>query len=212
MATQSMTTSAPTAAFERCAAFGAYVTGISSVLYAVAFLILKQNGLASFLLGLGGFTGIFSIAALYNRVREADSGFALLALLLGAAAGLGTALHGIYNLALVITPPAGGILDLSTLPLQIDPRGFLAFGVAGISALLFAGLIARTNGLPRGLSTLGYVLALSLIALFLGALLTGNDAKSLAVLIPGALASLIATPAWYLWIGSILLRRPATAS
>jgi hypothetical protein len=42
--------------------------------------------------------------------------------------------------------------------------------------------------MPAGLAYLGYILAVLLVALFLGALLS-NDTKSLFVLVPGGLAS-----------------------
>jgi hypothetical protein len=42
--------------------------------------------------------------------------------------------------------------------------------------------------------------------LFLGNLVTGTNTNSLLVLIPGAVASLLATPAWNLWLGLRLLQ------
>ena len=46
----------------------------------------------------------------------------------------------------------------------------------------------------------------SVILLFLGNLVTGTNTSSLLILIPGAVASLLATPAWNLWLGLRLLQ------
>ena len=50
-------------------------------------------------------------------------------------------------------------------------------------------------------SIVGYVLGVSVILLFLGNLVTATNTSSALVLIPGAVASLLATPAWNLWLG-----------
>jgi hypothetical protein len=101
--------------------------------------------------------------------------------------------------------------DLSAIPLAIDPRGLLAFGVAGLSVGIFAILITRGGLLPKGLGNLGYVLSALLIALYLGTLLTNNDTHSLAVLILGGLASLIVNPAWYIGVGFALSAKERSA-
>jgi hypothetical protein len=80
----------------------------------------------------------------------------------------------------------------------------LAFGLTGIAVLVFAWLIVRSSAFPRTLGYLGYVLGICLVALFLGNLLD-NDAHSLAILVPGGVASLIATPVWNIWLGMRLL-------
>jgi hypothetical protein len=116
------------------------------------------------------------------------------------------AIHGVYGLASVIShAPASGVG--TTNPNPLDPAGFLAFGVVGLATVVFAWLILRSGQLPRGLGYLGYGLAVLLIVLFLGALIS-NNTKSLAVLVPGGLASLVATPLWNIWVGLILLRSP----
>lgn len=76
--------------------------------------------------------------------------------------------------------------------------------MVGLSLFVFAWLIVRSGDVPKGLGYLGYVLAVLLVALFLGALLT-NNAKNLFVLVPGGLASLVATPVWNIWLGMFFL-------
>jgi hypothetical protein len=204
MISHAETQTAQVAGFDRFAGGAAIITGVFSIAYAVAFLILKINWLADLFLATGGLLSTAVVTAIYQRVRQTDAGLALWGVLLGFVAGMGTAIHGMYNLTNDINPPPAGLRDLSALPLSIDPRGLLAFGIAGVSVGIFAILIRRGGLLPKGLGNLGCVLSALLIALYLGTLLTNNDTHSLAVLIPGGLASLIVNPAWYLWTGMAL--------
>ena len=201
----------PSAAFERFAGVSAIVTGLSSLLYAVFFLLVTgapHDYLPSLFLALGGLLATAVLTALYQRVRAAEPTFAAWAFGLGFIGQVGTAIHGVYGLASLIShaPTTTGVG--ATAPNPVDPAGFLAFGLTGLSTAVFAWLILRGGQLPRGLGYLSVVLAVALVALFLGALLSNNP-KSLAVLIPGALASLIATPLWNFWLGAIFLARRA---
>lgn len=196
------TTSTP--AFARLAGASGIIAGLCSIAYAVAFLILKNLGLADGLLALGAFATIPVVIMLHAHLRETDNTFALLGLILGIVGGLGGAIHGMYDLANAIVPPAHP-LD-AALPNPLDPRGFLAFGVTGLGGAVFASLILRSTRMARGFGALGLTLAVLLFALFVGNLLV-NDAKSLAILLPGGLASLLANPAWLIGLGSSFLRQ-----
>ncbi len=190
-------------AFDRFAGAGGFITGVSSLLYAVFFLLVKgslHEYLPPLLLAIGGFMALPVAVAIYTRVRDTDAGFALFAILLAAVGYIGTAIHGIYGLAALI-PTNTPALMLS----DQDPRGFVAFGLPGAAVFIFAWLIVRSGAFPRTLGYLGYALAVCLVALFLGNLLV-NDTKSLAILLPGGLASLIATPVWNIWLGALLWR------
>jgi len=196
--------------FDRFAGLAAFITGLSSLLYAVFFLLVSgslHDYLPPIFLALGGLLATAVLTALYRRVRDAEPTFAAWALGLGFIGQVGTAIHGVYGLACLISHTSAGGVGTSA-PNPVDPAGFLAFGLTGLSALVFAWLIVRSGRLPRSLGYLSYALAVALIALFLGALLT-NTPRSLFVLIPGGLASLIATPIWNFWLGAIFLaRRP----
>jgi len=205
-----MTTGTPTettvatqsVAFERFAGLAGIVTGLSSLLYAVFFLLVKgplHDSLPSFFLALGSFLALPLAVAIYQRVRSADASFALYALLLAAIGYLGTAVHGVFGLALLMpsTTSAPAVFEP-------DPRGFLAFGVTGVAVFVFAWLIARSRAFPVGLAFVGYVLGIALVALFVGNLVT-NDTSSYAVLIPGAVASLLGTPIWSIGLGLSLV-------
>jgi hypothetical protein len=209
MESQSAATSAsaPMMTFDRFAGVCAIVAGLSSVLYAVFFLLVKgplNTYLPPVFLALGGFLAFAPLVAVYQRVRREDEGFALWALLLAAVGYLGTAAHAIFNLAAVMPKSIdiGSAKDLN----QADPRGFLAFFVTGVAVLVFSWLIQRSGAFPVELAYMGYVLGVSVILLFLGNLVTGTNTSSMLILIPGAVASLLATPAWNLWLGLRLLQ------
>jgi hypothetical protein len=193
--------------FDRFAGVCAIIAGSSSVLYAVFFLLVKgqlNTYLPSVFLALGGFLALPPLVAVYQRVRRVDEGFALWALLLAAVGYLGTAAHAIFSFAAVVPKSidVGAAKNLN----QADPRGFLAFFVTGVAVLVFAWLIQRSGAFPIELAYVGYALGASVILLFLGNLVTGTNTNSLLILIPGAVASLLATPAWNLWLGLRLLQ------
>jgi hypothetical protein len=128
-------------------------------------------------------------------------------LILGVTAALGSALHGGYDLANALNPPDVNIANLANLPSQVDPRGLLTFGVAGLSLLIFGALINRGGQLPKGLGILAYILAALLIIVYLGRLIV-LDATSLIIVIPAALTGFVINPAWYIWLGVALRRKP----
>jgi hypothetical protein len=189
--------------FSHFAGYAGIIAGVSSILYAVAFLILKNTSLAAGLLVVGSLLAAVISITLYMQLRRVDEAFALLGMLFGVIGAIGAAVHGMTDLANAILPPATK-LDQS-LPNPIDPRGFLAFGLTGISVLVFAWLITQSGSLPHFLGYVGYVLAAALVALFLGNLLV-NRPSSLAILIPGGLASLLADPLWLIGLGIAFLR------
>ncbi|HET7273171.1 MAG TPA: hypothetical protein VFI90_19045, partial [Rubrobacter sp.] len=97
--------------FERFAGFCAILAGVSDLLYAVSFLTLQTILLSGLFLMLGGLLTSAALIAVYERLRETDASFALLALVLGLASSLGSAVHGGYDLANAVNPPPS-LLDL----------------------------------------------------------------------------------------------------
>ncbi len=191
--------------FERFAGLCAFAAGVAGFLYAVSFIVLRSAGLSGFLLLLGGLFSTVALIAVFQRLRAVDASFALLAAVLSVAGALGAALHGGYDLANAINPPS----STPDLPSEVDPRGLLTFGVAGLGLLLVAWLIGQSHGsgraFPGGLGILGYVLAALLVVVYL-ARLTILDATSLAIVIPAALTGFLINPAWYVWLGLALWR------
>ena len=196
----------PSTAYERFAGVCGIGAGLAGFLYAVAFILLRNDLLSALFLLLTGFIATAALVAVYHRLRSTDADFALWALLLGIIGALGATIHGGYDLANAINPPAGAPLDL---PSQIDPRGLLTFGVAAIALFVVAWLIGKGRQLPIGLSYLGYLSALLLIILYLARLVILDPANPI-ILAPALLNGFLVNPAWYIWLGIILWRGRAS--
>lgn len=197
--------------FEKFSGRLAILAGVAGFFYAVAFIIISRRDpttgallSALFLL----LTGLFASAAfvgVYERLKETSSGFALWAMLLGVVGALAMAIHGGYDLANAINPPAANIPSIAGLPSQIDPRGLMSFGVAGIVLFAVSWLMRKSDQFPKGLSLLGYLSALLLIILYLGRLIILNPAHPV-ILLSAILNGFLVNPLWYVWLGIRLLR------
>src|SRR2546421_9361767 len=127
--------------FERLAGYCAIGSGIGGFVYSVAFVLIARPapalgaGLSWVLLMIGGFLAAVVMVALYERFRDVDRSLALLALLLATIGALGSAIHGGYEVANLIHPPATSPSDL---PNPLDPRGLVTFGFTGLGLLGFA--------------------------------------------------------------------------
>jgi hypothetical protein len=188
--------------FARFASACAYLAAAAGLAYSVTFVATTDDdsrfgeGLEGAFLLAGGVLAVAVFAALYELVREREPGFALLALLLGVGGGFGAAIHGAYQLALAVEDLAAE----GDLPNAVDPRGFLTFGVTAGAVAIFALLL-------RGrLRAVGLVLAVLLAILWIGRLV-GGDADDVALLLPAALAGLVANPLWYVLVGRELAPR-----
>ena len=191
---------------ERLAGMCAMLAGIAGFLYSISFVVLKNDVLIALFLMLGGLLATVALSALYSRVRLVETNIASWAWILGIVGALGAAIHGGYDLANAIHPPAPNFaLAIASLPNSIDPRGLLTFGVAGLSLSGFAWLMGRSASFSRPMSYLTYLLAVLLIVLYLGRLII-LDAKSPLIMGVGALSGFIVNPLWYLWLGATLLQ------
>jgi len=188
--------------FERFAGWSAVLAGLSGFLYSISFIVLQNDLLSALFLMLGGLFSTAALTALYQRLHSMESGFALLGLLLGLSAALGSAIHGGYDLSNVLHPPASPNTDL---PNPIDPRGLLTFGMAGLGLFLLSWLINQEMSFPGGLGYLGYLSATLMIILYLGRLVI-LQATSMAIVIPALLEGFIVNPLWYVWLGLTFLR------
>ena len=201
-----------TTAFERFAGTCAILAGVSGFIYSVSFIVIARSApatgglLSALFLALGGLLSVGALVGLYQRLHAAEPGFALLALGLGLAGALGAAVHGGYDLANAINPPLENAAAAANLPSQIDPRGMLAFGVAGLAILLFAWLMGQ-GGFSRSQSLLGYVLAVLLVWIYLARLIVQTPTNPV-LLVPVLLVGFILNPAWYIWLG-LSLRQEA---
>ena len=195
-------------AFERFAGLCAILAGVAGFLYSVSFIVIAQRAptlgglLSPLFLVLSGLLAAGALVGVYQRVQPAEPGFALLALGLGLAGALGAAVHGGYDLSNAINPPLDNAAAAANLPSQIDPRGMLTFGVAGLALLFFAWLMSR-GGFSRGLSGLGYVVAVLLVWIYLARLIVQTPTNPV-LLVPVLLVGFILNPVWYIWLGASL--------
>ena len=192
------------ASFKKFSGWAAVFAGISGFLYSISFIVLQNNLLSALFLTLGGLFSTAALTGLYQRLRGTESGFALLGLLLGLSAALGSAIHGGYDLANALHPPASLNADL---PNPIDPRGLLTFGIAGLGLFLLSWLMTQATEFPRLLSYLGILSALLMIILYLGRLII-LQATNPAIVIPALLEGFLVNPLWYIWLGLTLMRDP----
>ncbi|MEZ4768954.1 MAG: hypothetical protein R2844_11080 [Caldilineales bacterium] len=196
--------------FERAAGLAAILAALVGLLYSVAFVVLQNALLYSLSLTVGGLLSVVALVALFERLGEVDSDLALLGLILGGVSALGATIHGAYDLAIAINPPADVPAALALLPSQIDPRGVLTFGVAGL-AVFVAGLLMRHSPrFGRGFTALTFVLAALLVIVYLGRLIILTPSNPL-VLVPAAITGFIVNPIWYAWLG-VQLRRTSQAA
>lgn len=199
------------ASYERFAGFCAVLAGISAFLYALAFIVIQQSAPATgallstlFLLLLGLLSSAAEVGV-YGRLRDVAPLFALWGLILAMVAAFGSAVHGGYDLANALNPPATPNVDL---PSAIDPRGLLTFGVAGLALFVVSWVIVGSGRLPRGLGYLGYLSAVLLVVLYLGRLIVLSPASPI-ILGPALVNGFIVSPIWYVWLGISLLQRRA---
>ncbi len=188
--------------FERFAGLCAILAGIVGFLYAISFIILHSTLLSSLFLLVGGLLFTVIMTAIYQRLLATDAAFALWAFLLSGGGALGTLIHGGYDLANALHPETLSAA-LANAPSSIDPRGLLTFGLTGLGLLVISWLIGRGNTFPKGLSYLGYLVALLLIVLYIARLIILTP-SSQVIAIPALLSGFIVNPIWYVWLGFVL--------
>ncbi len=201
-----------TASFDRLAGFCGIVAGAGGLLYSLAFVILNSPLLYSLPLMLSGILTAVLLTGLYGRLRHVDPGFALLGLLVGVVAALGSAIHGAYDLANAINPPGPDPASAANLPSQVDPRGMLTFGVAAMGLFVMSWLITRSRDFPRLLGYLGYVLSALMVVIYLVRLIILDPSTSPLIGVALALTGFIVSPAWYIWTGLVLTAPRRAAS
>src|SRR6266498_1443596 len=180
----------------------AILAGIVGLLYSVAFIVLRSELLSAIFLLLGGLFSAIALTGLYQRLREVEPSYALLAFVLSIGAAAGSLIHGGDDLSNALHPPATLNADL---PNPIDPRGLLTFGIAGLGLFLFSWLGSKAMDFPKGLANFGYLSAFLMVVLYLGRLIV-LQATSLVIVIPALLEGFLVNPIWYVWLGLTFLR------
>jgi len=194
-----------TTSFNRAAGLAAILAAVVGLLYSIAFVVLQNALLYSLCLMLGGLLSLVALVALFERLGEVDAQAAMLGLMLGAVAALGATIHGGYDLANLLNPPDALPDGVASLPSQVDPRGLLTFGVAGLAVLLAGLLMRRHPGFAAGFTALTFVLGALLIVVYLGRLIVLTPTSPL-VLLPAALTGFVVNPLWYVLLGLALRR------
>jgi hypothetical protein len=202
-----------TPGYERLAGLAALLAGAGGLVYSVAFIggvVLggaPELGLAvaSGALLIGGMLTLAVLVAIYGRVRGGAPELAALGLLLGAAGAIGASVHGGYDLANVIHPPISDVLAANELPSPLDPRGLLTFAFAGLGLLILAWLLRQSGTVPQRLGSLGIAVGALLVVVYLGRLIVLDPTNPL-VAGPAALVGFVLSPAFYIWLGSVLRR------
>ncbi|MEX0629850.1 MAG: hypothetical protein WEE67_05355 [Chloroflexota bacterium] len=193
---------------EHWAGLAAIAAGIGGIVYAVAFLggvVLGANPalgmlVASIALMLGGVLSLVVLVAVYRRVSAASHGIALIGLALALMGSFGAVVHGGYDLANVLNPPAADVITDAGLPSPVDPRGLLTFGVSGLGLLVLAAEARRSGALSRRVSNLGVLLGLMLVVVYLGRLIVLVP-TNLLVAVPAAFTGVILAPVFYILLG-----------
>ena len=186
----------------RLAGICALLAGVSGLLYSLEFVVFKQALMIPLFLMLGGLFSTVALSAAYSLVKDAEASVVRWAWAFSIVGALGAAIHGGYDLANALNPPAV-VASLANLPSQIDPRGMLTFGVSGLGFFGLAWLMGRSARFPRTMSYLTYLLAALLVILYLGRLVL-LDPKNPVIAITGSLSGFIVNPLWYLWLGVML--------
>jgi hypothetical protein len=196
--------------FRRLAGAGALLAAATNLGYSLSFLVVRPDNpdtggaLASAFLLAGGLLALPVLLALYGLLKEGAPELALLGTVLGVVGAVGAAVHGGYDLANAINPPAAALDG----PNAIDPRGMLTFGVSGLALLVYAAALA-----PRRLAWHAGVLGVMLVALYVLRLVV-LDADNTAIVAIAALAGFVLSPLWYLRLAAALAgplpRRQAT--
>ena len=186
--------------FADMSSYTAYAAGITSFAYAYFFVVARDVTMYSLFLLLSGLLAVEVFIALYAKLKEVNEDFAKIILILGVIGSMGAAIHGGYDLANAINPPAVVNADL---PNQVDPRGLLAFGVTGLAVLKASWLMTKSNFFPKNMAMLGFVSGILLVFIYLARLTILNPANPV-LLYPVLLEGFIIAPAWYLWLGMVL--------
>ncbi len=194
------------------AGVAAMAASIGGVIYSAAFLggvVLELNPelgirVASAALMVGGLLSTVVLVAVYQRIGGGS--MALIGLVFALMGALGSIVHGGYDLALALNPPASDPLTEAGLPSPVDPRGLLTFGLAGLGLLILALRARATGALTVPTATFGIVLGILLIIVYLGRLIILTPTSPL-VAVPAGLAGVIVGPFFYFAVGLELRRR-----
>jgi hypothetical protein len=198
----------PDPGYDRVAGWAATLAGIGGFVYSLAFIVgvvLAKapdigKTVSSAALLVGGFLTTVVAVALFQRARPASRPGALLGLAFAFAGSIGAAIHGAYDLATVFHPPVVDVFATNDLPNPVDPRGLLTFAAAGIGLLVLVWLVRRAGQLQTWVGTLGLLVGVLLILIYLGRLIILSPTNPLVAGLAG-LTGFILSPIFYVSLG-----------
>jgi hypothetical protein len=185
-----------TRTFARIATAAAALAALAGLAYTVSFAAYVQKGYhwaqwaSSVALVVGALALLVAGVGAYRHFRGDEPDLATVAFLLAEFGAFASALHAIYDIALLAKPDAGGIGG----PFPVDPRGFGTFALSGCGLALFGWLGGRTGALPSAVRMVALVAGACMVVVFVGRLAILNP-KSNAVKPFALAAGLVLTPA-----------------
>ena len=126
------------------------------------------------------------------------------AALIGTIGAVGSAIHGGYDLANVIHPPDTNVLGLAGYPNSVDPRGLATFGLVGLSFLIVATLMARSDRYPAGLARVGQTLGVVMMVIYVGRLVILDPTNPIVRV--ALAAGVISNTMFLAWLGNVWRR------
>jgi hypothetical protein len=201
-------------AFDRTASSMAYLSAAIALAYSLSFGYYVQEGdrwaqyTSSGLLMAGGLVGLPVLVAIYLRVRSVDEGFAIVGLVVAAAAALGSVLHGAHDIAVFANPEV--VTGSADYPNFADPRGFSTFALFGLGMLVLAAMCHGAR-FPKPVPALGALTGVLAVIVYIGRV-TVLDPKRWWVAIAAVGAGVIGVPVWNVLVARALRRElPAAA-
>jgi hypothetical protein len=202
--------------YDTLAGWAAILAGVGGFVYSVAFIFGVVLGKApdlgrsvsSAALAIGGLLTAVVAVGLFQRARESSPPAALLGAAFALFGSMGATIHGTYDLANVLHPPISDVFSSNELPNPVDPRGVLTFAAAGIGLLILVWLVRRTGTLQNWIGSLGMVVGVLLILIYLGRLIILSPTNPLVAGLAG-LTGFILSPVFYIGLG-LWLRSRAT--
>ena len=190
--------------FRPFAANIAWAAAIGGVAYGLFFVIIENRGAAAALLMVGGILTALLLSGLARSVEAVHEVGARWAALIGTIGAIGSAIHGGYDLANVIHPPDTNVLGLAGYPNSIDPRGLATFGLVGLSFLIVATLMARSDRYPAGLARVGQTLGIVMMVIYVGRLVILDPTNPIVRV--ALAAGVISNTVFLGWLGNVWRR------
>jgi hypothetical protein len=100
----------------------------------------------------------------------------------------------------VLHPPVADVFAANDLPNPVDPRGLLTFAAAGIGQLILVWLVRRAGALQDWVGSLGLLVGVLLILIYLGRLIILSPTNPLVAGLAG-LTGFILSPIFYIGLG-----------